>query len=278
MMNKMKGIDISYANGEIDFEQVKASGIEFVIVRTGYRKKKDDLFKSHIEGALKAGLKVGVYCYCLSKTIKDALSDAEFVLKQIKPYALAFPVCYDLEDAALEGLSKEQLTEVTAAFLDCIKSAGYFTAVYANASWLANRLNIEKLKPHDIWLAHWTGSPDIPSKYNFGQTLWQWGAGTVAGIKGETDGDICFCDYEEKARGSLSSTADASDGESLEAAVFLNIRSKPSLSAVKLGLLAPGEIVKRANEKIVSADGFRWVKIKRGKTLGYCAEQFLIKK
>ncbi len=191
-----KGIDISYANKGIDFKKIKAEGISFVIIRTGYRQKTDDMFKSHIENALAAGLNVGVYCYCLAKTPAEAVKEADYVIELIKPYKLTYPVCYDMEDSAINELDKKELTEIAFAFLNRIKKAGYHPALYSNPSWLEYRLDKKKLlDSFDLWLAHWTGDPDIPSKYDFGQKMWQWGADRLNGSAGALDGDLSYVDY-----------------------------------------------------------------------------------
>lgn len=190
------GIDVSYANRNVDFALAKREGITFAIVRTGYRQKTDDLFESHMKAAQEAGLALGVYCYCMAKTPAEARKEADYVLKLIEPYTLALPVFYDMEDNSIENLSKTKLTNIALAFLDTISNAGIKAGLYANPSWLLNRLDREKiLSKYDLWLAHWTNDPNKPTTYDFGQKIWQWGAKPIGSVN--VDRDICYFDFDE---------------------------------------------------------------------------------
>lgn len=268
-MAKIDGIDISYANPQVDFAKVKAAGTRFVMIRTGYLGKTDDRFLSHVRGALKAGLDVGVYCYCLAESEERAEKDAQYVLELIKPFKLTYPVCYDVEDERLEKLPREKLTAIAAAFLGKIREAGYRAALYANPSWLENKLNFQRLSGCDLWLAHWTNSASKPSPYSYGQSMWQWGAGSVPGVSGKVDRDISFTDYA--AAQDLSGTQTA--GKTVST-VYLNIRSKPSLAGIKLGVIPPGREVTVSGSAGV-ADGYEWVKIRFGTISGYVARRYL---
>ena len=192
----VKGIDISYANKNLDFKKMKASGVNYAIIRTGYRQKTDDMFESHMRNALEAGLDVGAYCYCMAKSPAEARKEAEYAVSLLAPYKLNYPVFYDMEDASIADLSRTKLTNIAIAFMETVEKAGYRAGLYANPSWLENKLNREKiLSRYDLWLAHWTWDPDIPTKYQYGQKMWQWGSEEIPGSKGKIDGDICFVDY-----------------------------------------------------------------------------------
>ena len=192
----VKGIDISYANRNLDFKKLKKAGVRFAIIRTGYRQHTDDMFDSHMKKAIAAGIDVGAYCYCMAKSPAEARKEAEYAVSLLSPYKLSYPVCYDMEDSSLFELSKTKLTNIAMAFLETVEKLGYRPALYANPSWLENKLNREKiLEKYDLWLAHWTGSPNIPTKYQYGQKMWQWGAEELPGSNGKIDGDICFVDY-----------------------------------------------------------------------------------
>lgn len=194
----VKGIDISYANPDLDYKRLKAAGIEFAIVRTGYRQKTDDLFHAHMKGAMSAGIKTGAYVYCMAKTPAEARKEAEYALGLLKAYNVCYPVCYDIEDSSIADLSKTKLTNIALAFLKTVEEGGYRAALYANPSWLLNKLDKDKiLDKYDLWLAHWTEDPDTPSKYQFGQTMWQWGAAKVDGSRYNLDCDLCYADYPE---------------------------------------------------------------------------------
>lgn len=192
----VKGIDISYANRNLDFAKIKVAGVSFAIIRTGYRQHTDDMFHSHMKNALAAGLDVGAYCYCMATTPAEARKEAEYAVNLLKPYKISYPLFYDMEDATISDLSKTKLTNIAIAFLETAENLGYRAGLYANPSWLENKVNREKiLSKYDLWLAHWTGSPDTPTKYQYGQKMWQWGAGNLSGISGKIDGDVCYVDY-----------------------------------------------------------------------------------
>ena len=192
----VKGIDISYANRDLDFKKIKAAGVSFAIIRTGYRQHTDGLFDSHMKNALAAGLDVGAYCYCMATTPAEARKEAQYAVSLLKPYKLSYPLFYDMEDASIADLSKTKLTNIALAFLETVEELGCRAGLYANPSWLENKLNRDKiLSKYDLWLAHWTESPDVPTRYQYGQKMWQWGAGKLSGSSGQIDGDICYVDY-----------------------------------------------------------------------------------
>ena len=192
----VKGIDISYANRNLDFEKLKAAGVKFAIIRTGYRQKTDDMFEEHMKNAAAAGLDIGAYCYCMATSPAEARKEAEYAVSLLSPYKLSYPLFYDMEDISLSDLSKTKLTNIAIAFLETATNAGYRAGLYTNPSWLENKLNRDRIQgKYDLWLAHWTGSPDTPTKYRYGQTMWQWGAEELTGSSGKIDGDVCYVDY-----------------------------------------------------------------------------------
>ena len=209
----VKGIDISYANRDLDFAKLKKAGVSFVMIRTGYRQKTDDMFDSHMKNAVAAGLDVGAYCYCMASTPAEARKEAEYAVSLLKPYKLSYPVFYDMEDVSLLNFSKTKLTNIALAFLGTVESSGYRAGLYTNPSWLENKLNRDRiLSKYDLWLAHWTGSPGTPTKYDYGQKMWQWGTDELMGSNGKIDGDICFVDYpamigsEDNGQGAIEQT------------------------------------------------------------------------
>ncbi len=192
---KTKGIDISYCQRSIDYKKVKTDGVSFAIVRSGYKEKTDDMLYSHLDGCIKAGMPVGIYVYAMAQTVDEARAEAQHCLKSIKGYNITYPIFYDLEDERLiPGLTNKQRTDNAVAFLTEIRLAGYYAAVYANPAWLESYLEKDRLKSYDIWLAHWTNSPDKATKYDYSQKMWQWGIGNVNGAGG-VDCNLCYVDY-----------------------------------------------------------------------------------
>lgn len=195
-MYEKQGIDVSYAQGEIDWRRVKESGIEFVMIRAGYGRElsqKDSLFESHYAGAKKAGLKVGAYWYSYAKDVDGARREAEACLQVIKGKYFDYPVAYDLEDPSQRDLSRETRSDIAVAFLDRIEQAGYFAMLYANLDWLRNKLDYNKIKRFSIWLAQWRdGGPT----YEHDLGMWQYtSSGEVPGISGRVDRDIAYKDF-----------------------------------------------------------------------------------
>lgn len=203
-VSKVYGIDVSYYQGNIDWKKVKNSGVEFVIVRVGYRGYgssgtlvEDPKFKTYLDGAAKAGLKVGVYFYTQAITTAEAQEEAKFVLDRIKGYSLQMPVYYDIESVDYDtgrldsaGLSKAQKTALCTAFCDTIIKSGYSAGVYANYTWLNYYIDGAGLgKKYPIWLAHYTSN----TNYDQRMDMWQYsGSGTVSGISAYTDVNVWY--------------------------------------------------------------------------------------
>ena len=203
-VSKVYGIDVSYYQGNIDWKKVKNSGVEFVIIRVGYRGYgsagtlvEDPKFKTYLDGATKAGLKVGVYFYTQAITTAEAKAEAKFVLDRIKGYSLQMPVYYDIESVDYDtgrldsaGLSKAQKTTLCTAFCDTIIKSGYSAGVYANYTWLNYYIDGAGLgKKYPIWLAHYTSN----TNYDQRMDMWQYsGSGTVSGISAYTDVNVWY--------------------------------------------------------------------------------------
>ena len=196
------GIDVSeFQGGDIDWKQVKDSGIEFVIVRIGYRAYgesgelvKDDMFEQNIEGALDAGLEVGVYFFSQAITPGEAVEEAEFVLDLIRPYKITGPVVYDTEEikgdtARTDGNTRQEFTNYCKVFCDTVEHAGYDSMIYANMKWMAFTLDMEELTDYDFWYADYHELPQNPYDY----TIWQYSeTGAVPGINANVDLNIWF--------------------------------------------------------------------------------------
>lgn len=203
-VSKVYGIDVSYYQGNIDWKKVKNSGVEFVIIRVGYRGYgsagtlvEDPKFKTYLDGATKAGLKVGVYFYTQAITTAEAKAEAKFVLDRIKGYSLQMPVYYDIESVDYDtgrldsaGLSKAQKTALCTSFCDTIIKSGYSAGVYANYTWLNYYIDGAGLgKKYPIWLAHYTSN----TNYDQRMDMWQYsGSGTVSGISAYTDVNVWY--------------------------------------------------------------------------------------
>ena len=198
----MKGIDVSSHQGLIDWAKVKAAGIEFAIVRAGYGQYSTQVdAKAHqnIFGALGAGLHVGAYWFSYATTPEEAKAEADLCADTIEKYKgqLDFPVYFDYEyDSEIyskqKGITPTQaLRESLAkAFCEEIEARGWRAGVYTNLDYLRTRWRKEALNAWELWLADYTGGPDIEcGMQQTGST------GRVDGISGNVDTDTAFADY-----------------------------------------------------------------------------------
>ena len=198
----MKGIDVSSHQGLIDWAKVKAAGIEFAIIRAGYGKYEsqvDSRFEQNAFGALGVGLHVGVYWFSYATTPEEARQEAQVCAGVIEPYKgkFDFPVYFDYEYDS-ERYSEErgvtptrELREALAqAFCEEIEAHGWRAGVYTNNDYLKSRWRLDVLKQWEIWLADYTGGPDVSCGMQ--QTS---STGTVNGISGNVDMDTAFVDY-----------------------------------------------------------------------------------
>ncbi len=205
-MERIKVIDISYAQHDVDFEAVKASGVKAVIIRTGYFGKTDTRFNAHMEGAIAAGLDIGVYTYIMADNVAQAQVEAQETINRIDRYRgkITYPVYCDMENGKYydnDEYDDNTRTRIIEIFCNEISRAGYYPAVYINPSWLEQWVDKDRiLGVYDIWLAAWTQSPDIPTRYDYGQEMWQWGTSAVKGINGPVDSNFCYVDYPKLIR------------------------------------------------------------------------------
>lgn len=195
-MKGVKGIDVSHHQGEIDFSKVKAAGVEFVMIRAGYGWEKpelqtDRMFHRNYQNAIKSGLPCGAYHYSYARNTHEAELEADFFLEIIKGCQFAYPVAFDMEDKTQASLSRKTLTDIVIAFCDKLEKAGYYVCFYTNLDWMKNRLDMERLKRFDLWLARYRTDPGCDS-----MGLWQYSSsGKVDGVKTMTDMDLAYKDY-----------------------------------------------------------------------------------
>lgn len=195
------GIDVSEYQTLVDWQQVKDAGIEFVMIRVGYRGYgeegrlvEDAMYRSHMEGALNAGLDVGVYFFSQAIDEQETLEEASFVLERIEAYKITYPVVFDTEEiktegARTQGLSSGQYTENCITFCDAIEEKGYVSMIYANMKWMAYTLELEKLTDYAIWYADYEPLPQCPYEFR----MWQYTeTGQVPGVEENVDLDLFF--------------------------------------------------------------------------------------
>lgn len=186
---KVTAIDVSYCQTGVDYNKVKNSGIDAVIIRAGFGKEtyqKDSEFETHYKNAKKAGLAVGVYWYSYAYSVAEAKQEAKVCLACIKGKTLELPVYYDLEESGQTRLGMSALTNIAIAFCEAIKSGGYRAGVYSNLNWLNNYIDYERLRnKYSIWLAQWSSNPSKSCD------IWQNADnGRISGISGNVDTDV----------------------------------------------------------------------------------------
>lgn len=202
---QVKGIDVSTWNTVSSWPNVKKAGFEFAIVRAGFGNtttQQDKKFVEHMNGALDAGLDVGIYWFSYARSVKEAEKEAAACLEVIKNYKsrIKYPVFFDFEYDSEEYAEKHGITvnrrfvtDVTKAFCEKIKSAGYRVGYYTNQDYYKNKLYPEELKNYSLWLADYTGGPEYECDIQQYTSTEK-----VSGISGNVDANICFVEYEEE--------------------------------------------------------------------------------
>ena len=193
------GIDVSEWQSEVDWEAVKNSGVEFVMIRVGWRGSErgvltaDTLAQSHYEGAKAAGLKVGAYFFAQAISVEEAKEEAAFALSLMEGWELDMPMVYDWEyideRSRTAWVSARTLTDATKAFCEAVEAAGYSPMIYFSESQASHRLFLEELTDYQFWLALYLDGLDYPYRVD----MWQYTCtGSVPGITGDVDINLHF--------------------------------------------------------------------------------------
>ena len=199
-----KGIDVSRYQNEINWQQVAQEGVEFAIIRIGYRGYGtgaivlDEQAFKNIEGAKAAGIDVGVYFFSQAINEQEAIEEARFVIDNIEKYDIKYPIVFDTEEilndeSRTKNLSVDELTDITIAFCEEVEKQGYTPAIYANLRWFALCLDMSRLDKYHKWYAYYDNSLYFPYKIS----MWQYSeSGSINGIEGSVDMNISFEDWE----------------------------------------------------------------------------------
>lgn len=193
------GIDVSKWQKEIDWDKVKNEGVDFAIIRCGYRGSvtgslvEDPYFEQNIRGAQAAGIKVGVYFFTQAVNEVEAVEEASMVVSLVRDYELQYPVFIDTEGAGGNGradsLNVEERTAVCEAFCTTVKNAGLEAGVYASRNWYNNKLTANTLESYAIWLAEYRSVPLYQGYYQ----MWQYTSkGKINGINGNVDLNVSY--------------------------------------------------------------------------------------
>lgn len=194
------GIDVSEHQYDIDWAAVKADGIDFAMIRVGYRGSTaggmytDEYFERNMKGAAEAGVPVGVYFYSQATTPEEAREEAEYLLSAIRDYKITYPVVFDWEivggaEARTYNVSRRTLCECTRVFCDIVKDAGYDPMIYFTRYLAYRKYILRNLTDYGFWYAEYSAQP----QFVFDFDMWQYSdTGTVAGIEGPVDLNILF--------------------------------------------------------------------------------------
>ncbi len=202
------GVEISKDQGYVDFNKVKKSGVSFVMLRAGARGYQtgqitmDDSFADNLKRATDAGLEVGVYFLSQAVTEAEAVEEVDAIIEALGDYRISFPIAYVCQyakgdTARTEGVSKKDKTTIAKAFLDKVKEKGFIPLMYGTKAWLIKNVDLTFLvKDYDTWLS--MPDKDLPD-YPYRFTMWRYSTeGSVDGIVGSVNMDICFVDYTLK--------------------------------------------------------------------------------
>lgn len=296
------GIDVAKWQGTIDWQQVAQSGVEFAIVRVGYRTQKtgiimeDPLAKYNMQQADEAGIKLGAYFFSTAVTEEEAREEAAWVTSFIARYPVTYPVVYNCEgfqssESRQYGLDKSARTDMAVAFLEYVQDKGYMPMFYAsknemegNALWDTDRLASQ----YKIWVSQY---PDVPypqtaaSSYSGTHHMWQYTSqGTVPGIGKGVDMNVAYFSYSQTAEAVDDTPYEAVEAdpeallnmtevnEQVTAKIEANLRTVPSTSGndTIVGKLKNGEVVTRT---ATSASG--WSRLEYNGQRVYAVSSYL---
>lgn len=196
-------IDVSEHQGQINWDQVKTTGVEGVILRCGFgdniASQDDKYWKRNADECTRLGIPFGTYIYSYATSMAQAESEAQHVLRLVKGYKLSYPIYLDLEEAGTQAGAVERAKR----FGDIIEAAGYWCGIYANLNWWNNYL--PGLDRFTKWIAQYNSKCDYTGA---NKDIWQYSStGRVAGIAGDVDMNECYRDFPAEIRGGSGSTA-----------------------------------------------------------------------
>lgn len=191
MNTTLNGIDVSGYQGAIDFDTVRKSGVEFVIVKAGYSTSTVETWETNFSNAKNSGLKVGAYWFSYALTIEQGIDEARAFIKALKGKQLDFPVYLDLEERSQFAKGKEFCTQLVEAFCGELEREGYYAGVYSSAYWYTNYVDAAVREKYPAWIADYSEVNSYQGTYG----IWQYGTGRVPGVQYECSLDRGYVDY-----------------------------------------------------------------------------------
>lgn len=270
------GIDVSKYQGTIDWAAVKNAGVEFAMIRVGYRAKvsgviyEDPAARYNLQEATKNGIKAGAYFFSSAVNEAEAKEEAAWVASFIAKYKITYPVAYNCEDfqsadSRQYDLTKEDRTKIACAFLDSVAAYGYQPMFYASrnemegsAQWNMGTLGSK----YKVWVSQYPEKPfpeTASSSYSGAHAMWQYTSqGSVYGIRGKVDVNVAYFGYDQEAAAKDSTPAEVVEAnpeiginftevdEQVTAKNETNLRDLPTTAGSNVvHLLRNGEAVQR---------------------------------
>lgn len=280
-----KGIDVSKWNGNIDWNRVKNSGIDYVIIRAGYGASTVDAkFKTYIEGAASAGLKVGVYWFSYATTPEKAALEAKKCLETVSPYrnSITYPIFFDYEYDSVKyannngvTITKNLATEIARSFINTVKSSGYKTGIYTNKDFSSNYFSENLINSTNLWIAKYNSTTNYNGSYSMLQYTEK---GSVPGINGYVDLNYTYLKTSRsnsstystsytQTQSSANSTSNSTNGVTT---VNLNLRKDMSSSSSVICTVPAN-----ANVNVLEKTSYGWYKVQYKHFVGYVAGSYV---
>lgn len=202
----LKGIDVSYWNGTVDWNKVKTAGIKFAILRCGYSTTgKDSTFERNVKECERVGIPWGAYLYSYAESVDEARKELQNCLASLKGKKPSYPIYYDLEDGPTTGkCSNSTILAMAKVFVEGLEKAGYWAGIYANLNWFTTKLTDPWYDKKAKWVAQYNDKCTYKKEYG----MWQYTSdGKINGINGRFDMNWSYVDYQAKIAGKSNTSA-----------------------------------------------------------------------
>lgn len=277
------GIDVARYQGTIDWQKVAATGVDFAMIRVGYRSQKDGLIKEdpnaryNLQEAQANGIKIGAYFFSTAISHEEAQEEADWIADILAPYSITFPVAYNCEgygeeDSRQYTLSRSDRTDIALTFLSAVKKHGYEAMFYASKNEMENSAKWEIARveqDYKVWVAQYPVQPYPETRqtdYNRTYQMWQYTQeGRVDGIDAPVDMNVAYFDYDGISKPMSKKTTEIAYpdpeamlsfeevNEEVTAKIEVNLRSEPDQDSEEKYLMKNGEIAIRTG---ISANGW----------------------
>lgn len=239
-----KGIDVSYSQGDINWNRVSENSVDFAMVRATYGSNgTDEMFVKNISDIKNTDIHPGAYHYCYAMNAKEAVDEALHFIDTIKPFVLHYPAALDIEEKSIAQLGKKTVTDIIIAFIQTLKEHKYYPILYVSLDWIRNYIDMDRISGLDIWLS----DPGSKMRYTKNVTIWQYSLkGTVPGINGAVGLNMSFKDYPSIIKSEGLNGTENSDGQDetapsdVEIPIVYRVRKNNTLWGIAKHFLGDG--------------------------------------